>query len=236
VANWVRSTRPISGVVTRGVTGEIDATQSAGAVEPRDAVPVASWRGGSLGTDCLQTPDGRGRRSCWLPATRRCASFDRHGHGRCGYDQALLGAQPAQILPAEVLAAISTGVTQHGQFPDNRHDMLGRISISGGAMFLVQARAQTVECDRLGRLLVRTLAGGPTAQLLLERVAIVAICHSRTKDLAEIRRHAYVLVYQRGGLEWGKRPFVTGGSTRWISGCACGWHQPRNRMRGDTFR
>jgi methylenetetrahydrofolate dehydrogenase (NADP+)/methenyltetrahydrofolate cyclohydrolase len=39
-----------------------------------------------------------------------------------------------------------------------------------------------------------TVVGKPVAHLLLERSATVTICHSRTKDLAEITRQADVLV------------------------------------------
>jgi methylenetetrahydrofolate dehydrogenase (NADP+)/methenyltetrahydrofolate cyclohydrolase len=38
------------------------------------------------------------------------------------------------------------------------------------------------------------VVGKPAAQLLLQRDATVTICHSRTKDLAEVTRSADVLV------------------------------------------
>jgi methylenetetrahydrofolate dehydrogenase (NADP+)/methenyltetrahydrofolate cyclohydrolase len=42
------------------------------------------------------------------------------------------------------------------------------------------------------------LVGKPMAQLLLERHATVTICHSRTRDLAEVCRRADVLVVAAG--------------------------------------
>jgi methylenetetrahydrofolate dehydrogenase (NADP+) / methenyltetrahydrofolate cyclohydrolase len=42
------------------------------------------------------------------------------------------------------------------------------------------------------------LVGKPMAQLLLERNATVTICHSRTRDLAAVCRHADVLVVAAG--------------------------------------
>ncbi len=42
------------------------------------------------------------------------------------------------------------------------------------------------------------LVGKPMAQLLLERNATVTICHSRTRDLADVCRRADVLVVAAG--------------------------------------
>jgi methylenetetrahydrofolate dehydrogenase (NADP+)/methenyltetrahydrofolate cyclohydrolase len=52
-----------------------------------------------------------------------------------------------------------------------------------------------VEAVVVGR---SVLVGKPMAQLLLERSATVTICHSRTRDLAEVCRRADVLVVAAG--------------------------------------
>ncbi|TQN43805.1 methenyltetrahydrofolate cyclohydrolase /5,10-methylenetetrahydrofolate dehydrogenase (NADP+) [Blastococcus colisei] len=54
---------------------------------------------------------------------------------------------------------------------------------------------QGVEAVVVGR---SVLVGKPMAQLLLERHATVTICHSRTRDLAEVCRRADVLVVAAG--------------------------------------
>ena len=58
------------------------------------------------------------------------------------------------------------------------------------------------ECVVIGR---SNIVGKPQAMLLLHKNATVTICHSRTKDLAEVTRRADILV-----VAIGKGEFVTG--------------------------
>lgn len=61
-------------------------------------------------------------------------------------------------------------------------------------------RAQGVELSGAEAVVVgrSVLVGKPMAQLLLEQNATVTICHSRTRDLAEVCRRADVLVVAAG--------------------------------------
>lgn len=58
------------------------------------------------------------------------------------------------------------------------------------------------ECVVVGR---SNIVGKPMAMLLLQKHGMVTICHSRTKDLAEVTRRADILV-----VAIGKADFVTG--------------------------
>ena len=62
--------------------------------------------------------------------------------------------------------------------------------------------AEGKECVVIGR---SNIVGKPIAQLLLAANGTVTICHSRTRDLAEVTRRADILV-----VAIGKADFVTG--------------------------
>ena len=57
------------------------------------------------------------------------------------------------------------------------------------------------------------LFGKPMAQLLLAANATVTICHSRTRDLAEVCRRADVLIAAVGRAEMVRRDWVKPGAT-----------------------
>jgi methylenetetrahydrofolate dehydrogenase (NADP+)/methenyltetrahydrofolate cyclohydrolase len=71
-------------------------------------------------------------------------------------------------------------------------ELLGRSGIS----------AEGKECVVIGR---SNIVGKPIAQLLLAANGTVTVCHSRTRDLAEVTRRADILV-----VAIGRADFVTG--------------------------
>ncbi len=74
-----------------------------------------------------------------------------------------------------------------------------------GVMRLIESTGVDVtgkECVVIGR---SNIVGKPQAMLLLHKNATVTICHSRTKNLAEVTRRADILV-----VAIGKADFVTG--------------------------
>ena len=74
-----------------------------------------------------------------------------------------------------------------------------------GVMVLLEKSGIDVsgkECVVVGR---SNIVGKPQAMLLLHANGTVTICHSRTKDLAEVTRHADILV-----VAIGKADFITG--------------------------
>jgi methylenetetrahydrofolate dehydrogenase (NADP+)/methenyltetrahydrofolate cyclohydrolase len=75
------------------------------------------------------------------------------------------------------------------------------------------------------------LVGKPMAQLLLERHATVTVCHSRTKDLAEICRRADVLVVAAGV------PGIIGGEAIAPGATVIdvGIHRGEKGLRGDVL-
>jgi methylenetetrahydrofolate dehydrogenase (NADP+)/methenyltetrahydrofolate cyclohydrolase len=74
------------------------------------------------------------------------------------------------------------------------------------------------------------LVGKPMAQLLLERHATVTICHSRTRDLAEVCRRADVLVVAAGIPGLVGADAVKPGATV----IDVGIHRGENGLRGDV--
>jgi methylenetetrahydrofolate dehydrogenase (NADP+)/methenyltetrahydrofolate cyclohydrolase len=74
------------------------------------------------------------------------------------------------------------------------------------------------------------LVGRPMAQLLLERNATVTICHSRTRDLAEVCRRGAVLVVAAGLPGLIGQDAVKPGATV----IDVGIHRTENGLRGDV--
>jgi methylenetetrahydrofolate dehydrogenase (NADP+)/methenyltetrahydrofolate cyclohydrolase len=128
---------------------------------------------------------------------------------------------PAQLGPAalhQVFDAIAPGKDVDGVTPVN----VGR---------LVQNRAELVACTPLGiiELLARShidvagkqavvigrsdIVGKPVSLLLLHRHATVVVCHSRTRDLAQIAASADILVAALGRAAFVRRTFVKPGAT-----------------------
>jgi methylenetetrahydrofolate dehydrogenase (NADP+)/methenyltetrahydrofolate cyclohydrolase len=74
-----------------------------------------------------------------------------------------------------------------------------------GVMKLIESTGVDIsgkECVVIGR---SNIVGKPQAMLLLQKNGTVTICHSRTKDLAEVTRRADILV-----VAIGKADFITG--------------------------
>ena len=104
------------------------------------------------------------------------------------------------------LTAVSAGLLALGRRPS-------RPCTPSGVMHLL-AEAQTelegAEAVVVGR---SNLFGKPMAQLLLAANATVTICHSRTRDLAEVCRRADVLIAAAGRAQMIKADWVKPGAT-----------------------
>ncbi|RZU31080.1 bifunctional methylenetetrahydrofolate dehydrogenase/methenyltetrahydrofolate cyclohydrolase FolD [Blastococcus saxobsidens] len=104
--------------------------------------------------------------------------------------EALLARIPAE-KDVDGLTAANAGLLAQGR------PGLRPCTPSGVMVLLDEAGVslQGAEAVVVGR---SVLVGKPMAQLLLERNATVTICHSRTRDLAEVCRRADVLVVAAG--------------------------------------
>ena len=106
---------------------------------------------------------------------------------------------PKHIDEKKVIHAISAAKDVDAFHPEN----VGKITIGdydllpctpAGVMALLdyyKIEIQGKECVVIGR---SNIVGKPQALLLLERNGTVTVCHSRTKDLAEVTRRADILV------------------------------------------
>ena len=106
---------------------------------------------------------------------------------------------PRHIDEKKVIHAISASKDVDAFHPEN----VGKITIGdydllpctpAGVMALLdyyQLDIQGKECVVIGR---SNIVGKPQALLLLERNGTVTVCHSKTKDLAEVTRRADILV------------------------------------------
>jgi methylenetetrahydrofolate dehydrogenase (NADP+)/methenyltetrahydrofolate cyclohydrolase len=110
---------------------------------------------------------------------------------------------PPQIDPDAVIAAIPAGKDVDGLTPLNAgllaHGMPGLVPCTPtGVMELL--RHEGVELEGAEAVVVgrSKLVGVPVARLLLSANATVTVCHSRTRDLAEVCRRADVLVAAAG--------------------------------------
>ncbi len=106
---------------------------------------------------------------------------------------------PEQIDPDRVVAAIDPAKDVDGLTPVNAgllaHGMPGLVSCTpAGVMELL--RHEGVELEGAEAVVVgrSKLVGVPVSRLLLAANATVTVCHSRTRDLAEVCRRADVLV------------------------------------------
>jgi methylenetetrahydrofolate dehydrogenase (NADP+)/methenyltetrahydrofolate cyclohydrolase len=106
---------------------------------------------------------------------------------------------PEGIDPDRVVAAIDPGKDVDGLTPANAgllaHGMPGLVPCTpAGVMELL--RSEGVELEGAEAVVVgrSKLVGVPVARLLLAADATVTVCHSRTRDLAEVCRRADVLV------------------------------------------
>jgi len=110
---------------------------------------------------------------------------------------------PDQIDPDRVVAAIDPAKDVDGLTPVNAgllaHGMAGLVPCTpAGVMELL--RHEGVEFEGAEAVVVgrSKLVGVPVARLLLQANATVTMCHSRTRDLAEVCRRGDVLVAAAG--------------------------------------
>ncbi|HEY3317282.1 MAG TPA: bifunctional methylenetetrahydrofolate dehydrogenase/methenyltetrahydrofolate cyclohydrolase FolD [Coriobacteriia bacterium] len=81
-----------------------------------------------------------------------------------------------------------------------------------GVMELLRAYDVRVEGARTVVIGRSTMVGKPMALLLLEKDATVTVCHSRTRDLADVCRQADILVAAVGRAEMVRRDWVKPGA------------------------
>ena len=116
---------------------------------------------------------------------------------------------PAHISPDAVIAAIPPEKDVDAFHPENvGHIMIGDYRFlpctPAGVMKMLETEGIDVsgkECVVIGR---SNIVGKPMAMLLLQANGTVTVCHSRTKNLAEVTRRADILVSAVG-----KAGFVT---------------------------
>ena len=110
---------------------------------------------------------------------------------------------PGQILEALALQAISPEKDVDGLHPMNAGNLaLGRPSLRpctpAGVMEILRREGLSLAGTQVAIVGRSNLVGKPQALLLLQEHATVTICHSRTKQLAEVCRRADVLVVAVG--------------------------------------
>ena len=110
---------------------------------------------------------------------------------------------PRQIDEKKIIEAIDPGKDVDAFHPQN----VGRIMIGdyrflpctpAGIMELIASTGEEIsgkECVVIGR---SNIVGKPMSMLMLHKNATVTICHSRTKDLAQVARRADILIVAIG--------------------------------------
>ena len=141
---------------------------------------------------------------------------------------------PKQISEEIVLATISPNKDVDAFHAQNvGHIMIGNYRFlpctPAGVMALLERYGISVEgkhCVVIGR---SNIVGKPQAMLLLEKNGTVTICHSRTKNLADITRQADILVAAVGRANFVTADMVKEGATvidvginRLADGTLCG--------------
>lgn len=125
---------------------------------------------------------------------------------------------PKHISEEKVLATISPSKDVDAFHAENvGHIMIGNYQFlpctPAGVMALLERYGITVEgknCVVIGR---SNIVGKPQAMLLLEKNGTVTICHSRTKNLADITRQADILVAAVGRPKFVTADMVKEGAT-----------------------
>ncbi len=125
---------------------------------------------------------------------------------------------PKQISEENVLAAISPRKDVDAFHAENvGHIMIGNYHFlpctPAGVMALLSRYDISVEgkqCVVIGR---SNIVGKPQAMLLLEKNGTVTVCHSRTKNLADITRQADILVAAVGRANFVTADMVKEGAT-----------------------
>jgi len=106
---------------------------------------------------------------------------------------------PKQITPAKVIETIDPAKDVDGFHPRNVGLLhLGRPTLvpctPAGAIRLIESTGTAIEGKHAVVIGRSDIVGKPMAALLLQRNATVSVCHSRTRDLAEIVSHADIVV------------------------------------------
>ena len=142
---------------------------------------------------------------------------------------------PAHIDPDAVVSAINPAKDVDGLTPHNAGLLAaGRPGLvpctPAGVIELLDH--QGVELSGAEAVIVgrSNLVGRPLFSLLLARNATVTVCHSRTKDLAEVCRRADVLVAAVGVPELLRRDFIKPGATV----IDVGMNRTDDGLRGDV--
>ena len=99
-----------------------------------------------------------------------------------------------------------------------------------GVMLLLEEAGRPLEGAEAVVIGRSNLFGKPMAQLLLQANATVTVCHSRTRDLAEVCRRADVLVAAVGRAEMVRRDWVKPGATV----IDVGINRTEDGLRGDV--
>jgi methylenetetrahydrofolate dehydrogenase (NADP+) / methenyltetrahydrofolate cyclohydrolase len=154
--------------------------------------------GAKAGIGCDVTDLGTSATGAEVRATLRALSADPAVHGII-----LETPLPAGLRLAELAADIAPAKDVDGANPVS----LGRLTVGMPAFAPATAAAVLQLLDFYGveltgrRAVVvgrSAVVGKPLAQLLLGRDATVTVCHSRTRDLADVTREADVLVAAAG--------------------------------------
>ncbi len=151
---------------------------------------------------------------------------------------------PKQIDPQKIISAIDPAKDVDGFHPVN----VGRLSIGMPALVpctplgcivlakTVHASLAGMEAVVVGR---SNIVGKPVAQLLLAENATVTICHSKTRDLAEVCRRADLLIAAIGKPEFVRGHWLKPGATVIDVGInrvpgAAGKESQKTRIVGDV--
>jgi len=126
---------------------------------------------------------------------------------------------PSHLDEEAVLGAISIEKDVDGFHPIN----IGRLSMKGreplftpctptGIIELIDRTGVEIEGKEAVILGRSNIVGLPVSMLLLHRNATITICHSRTKDLAEVTKRADILIAAVGRAEMVKKNWVKPGA------------------------
>ena len=126
---------------------------------------------------------------------------------------------PSHLDEEAVLGAISIEKDVDGFHPIN----IGRLSMKGreplftpctptGIIELIDRTGVEIEGKEAVILGRSNIVGLPVSMLLLHRNATITICHSRTKDLAEVTKRADILIAAVGRAEMVKKDWVKPGA------------------------
>ena len=124
---------------------------------------------------------------------------------------------PAQVAVRPVVEAVTAAKDVDGLGPVNGGRLLagapGHVPCTPAGIVRLLDRYQVPLEGRRAVVVGRSnLVGKPVALLLLQRNATVTVCHSRTRDLAEVCREAEILVVAIGRARFVKPDWVQPGA------------------------